>query len=228
MSGTRPGAETSSEIFVAKRIPRDRATRIVDLGCGQASLLHSLWRAGYRNISGVEISGEQIEVARRFGLPVEQGTIENFLSQTEDCSVDVVLAIDVLEHTTREELLRLLDAIVRKLKPGGKCIAHVPNAEGIHGMGIRYGDLTHEQAFTKKSLEQILAAVGFTGIQCFEDKPLVQGAFSLARRIVWDLGTIPHRVLLAAETGFLRGALLSRNIFVEAQRSEATSHSGAV
>ena len=68
-------------------------------------------------------------------------------------------------------------------------------------MKIRYGDFTHELAFTPKSASQVFRVAGFREVRCFEDKPRVHGLTSLARRIIWDVGTLPSRLLLAAETG---------------------------
>jgi cyclopropane fatty-acyl-phospholipid synthase-like methyltransferase len=57
--------------------------------------------------------------------------------------------MDVIEHLTRQELFDLLDSVYRVLAPGGVCLVHVPNAEGLYGMRIRYGDFTHELAFSE-------------------------------------------------------------------------------
>ena len=149
---------TSSPTYV----PPDRDARIVDLGCGDGVLLHFLLEAGYRHVSGIDVSDEQIARAHGLGLfEARRGDIDTFLASADDRSLDVVLLIDVLEHLTREELFAVLDGVARVLSPGGVCIAHVPNAEGLYGMRVRYGDLTHEQAFTARSMSQAFATVGF-------------------------------------------------------------------
>jgi SAM-dependent methyltransferase len=202
--------------FIARHIPPDRSARIVDLGCGDGIFLHYLRDAGYRNTAGVDVSPEQIARAHRLGLTdVRHADIDGFLDETAASSVDVVLLMDVLEHLTREELFRTLDGVVRVLANGGVCIAHMPNAEGLFGMRIRYGDFTHEQAFTAQSSRQVFRAVGFSRVSCHEDKPVVHGPISFARRVIWDAGTLPYRVLLAAETGSW-GAILSQNLLVRA------------
>jgi len=204
--------------FIAAYVPADRNARIVDLGCGDGLLLHFLLEAGYRHVSGVDASSEQIARAHALGLfEAEHGAIDTFLADAGDQSLDVVLLIDVLEHLTRDELFAVLDHVARVLRPGGVCIAHVPNAEGLYGMRVRYGDLTHEQAFTARSMSQAFAAVGFKSIAAFEDRPVVHGVRSLVRRALWDAGTLPHRLLLAAETGTW-GSILSQNLVVRAVR----------
>jgi predicted TPR repeat methyltransferase len=169
-------------------------------------------------VSGIDVSHEQIARAHALGLfEAERGAIDAFLGDAGTGSLDVVLLIDVLEHLTREELFSVLDQVARVLRPGGVCIAHVPNAEGLYGMRIRYGDLTHEQAFTAGSMSQAFRTVGFQTVAAFEDRPVVHGLRSLVRRALWEAGTLPHRVLLAAETGAW-GAILSQNLVVRAVR----------
>lgn len=204
--------------IVTQYVPQDRNVRILELACGPGAMLYVLDRAGYRDIAGVDISEEQIAVAKRLGISTAScGTLEEFLAGQEAESVDVVMAIDILEHMTRTEIMDVLDAVRRVLKPGGRCIAHVPNGEGLHGMEIRYGDFTHEMAFTRLSSKQVFSVAGFSRVRCFEDKPRVHGLKSLARRILWDLGTLPKRLLHTAETG-AGGVILSQCMIIEATR----------
>jgi len=204
--------------FIATYMPPDREARIADLGCGDGAILHFLLEAGYRRVIGIDVSDEQIQRAHGLGLSqVRRGDIDTFLASADDRSFDVILLIDVLEHLTREELFAVLDGVARVLRSGGVCIAHVPNAEGLYGMRIRYGDLTHEQAFTSRSIAQAFAAVGFRTVTAFEERPVVHGLRSLVRRGLWEAGTLPHRLLLAAETGTW-GAILSQNLVVRAVR----------
>lgn len=202
--------------LIARHFPADRSARILDVGCGHGAFLYFLKRAGYSNLRGVDVSPDQIALAHRLGIPeAEQGNADSLMRTTPGESADVVLLIDVLEHLTREELLVTLDDVFRVLRPGGRAIVHVPNAEGLYGMRVRYGDLTHEQAFTPQSAQQAFSTAGFRDIACFEDKPVVHGAFSLVRRLLWEAGTLPHRCLLRAETG-AGGFVLSQNMLVVA------------
>jgi SAM-dependent methyltransferase len=202
--------------IIATHLPSDRTARIVDLGCGPGALLYFLEQAGYRNVAGVDVSEEQIAVAARLGISSAScATLEDFLAAQGDASVDAVLAIDILEHFTRPEIMEMLAAVHRVLKPGGRCVAHVPNSDGLFGMRIRYGDFTHELALNPSSARQVFRVAGFREVRCFEDKPRVHGPASLVRRVIWDLGTLPSRLLLAAESGVTR-AVLSQNMMIEA------------
>lgn len=206
--------------MVRRHFPADRDAVVLDLGCGHGSILHVAMRAGYRNLRGVDRSPEQVEEARRLGIPnVEQGDIMEEVERTAAESVDVVLTFDVVEHFTRDELLRLVDGVHRILRPGGRWIIHTPNAESPFFGRIRYGDITHEQAFTRTSMGQVLLSSGFRELRCFEDAPVVHGLKSGLRFVAWKLVRGALRAYLAAETGSTdRSVILSQNFLVVATR----------
>lgn len=205
--------------MIRRHFPADRRTPIVDIGCGHGLLLHFLREAGYQNLRGVDTSEEQVALAERLGVPgVECGDAMGFLRTLPDESVGVACLLDVLEHLTRPEAFEMAGEIRRVLTREGRCIVHTPNAEGIFGMRIRYGDLTHEQAFTRRSIQQMFRSLGFRGVSCFEDKPVVHGIRSLVRRALWETGTLPFRLLLTAETGNPGEFILSQNFLSVAQK----------
>jgi SAM-dependent methyltransferase len=203
---------------IARYLPQDRSARIVDLACGSGAYLHYLRSSGYTNISGVDVSPEQIGLAHL--LEIRNAQCRDMLSELQEMdseSIDAILAIDILEHLGNDELFEVVDEIFRVLKKGGSCVAHVPNAEGLYGMRVRYADLTHERAFAPKSARQLFLAIGFNDVQCFEERPVVHGLTSLVRRCLWAIGTMAHRVLLAAETAGRR-FILSQNMIVVATK----------
>ena len=202
--------------LISKYFPTDKDAEILDLGCGHGAFLHFLSRAGYTRISGVDASKEQIEKAKELGISGAhcQPALE-YISGLQPKSLDMVILFDILEHLERQELFDLMDGVHRVLRPNGVCLIHVPNGEGLFGMRIRFGDLTHVQAFTQTSARQLLAATGFSQVTCFEDRPAVHGITSMVRRMIWDLGTLPFRLMVAAETGSTQ-AILSENLLIRA------------
>jgi len=204
--------------MIARYLPPDRSARIVDLACGAGAYLYYLRAAGYTNVSGVDVSPEQVELARRLGISgVRYRDLLAELRETDSGSVDAILMIDILEHLENNELFKVLDEVCRVLAHGGACVAHVPNAEGLYGMRVRYSDLTHERAFAPKSARQLFLTIGFNDVECFEERPVVHGLKSLARRILWTAGTMGPRLLLTAETAG-RGFILSQNMIVIARK----------
>jgi SAM-dependent methyltransferase len=204
--------------LIRRLFPQDKDIRILDVGCGYGALVHVLRECGYPNVIGIDGSQEQVDLAGRLGIQgVQLGEAFPYLQSAPSASFDVLCFFDVLEHLDRQELHDLLREASRVLSPTGCCIGHVPNAQGLFSMGIRYGDLTHELAFTESSLRQIFRTLGFGDVRCFEDRPVMHGLTSLARRILWETGTLPFRLLFAAETGRTR-AILSQNLAFAAGR----------
>jgi len=199
---------------IKRHLPKNTAVRIVDIGCGHGTWVYFLRRAAYKNAFGVDGSAEQITAAQQMGIEgVRHQNLGEYLSEAGESSTDVVLLMHIIEHLTREELFEALDGIFRILRPGGTCIVSVPNGDGIFGLGLRYGDLTHELAFTRMSAEQLFRAIGFRNIRCFEEPPTVHSLKSLARRIIWSIGTAPLRLLYAAESTNL-SPILSRTMLI--------------
>lgn len=221
IAATLAARAPSIKAMIAKHVPADRNIRVLDLACGYGAMLYFLKQAGYQNCQGVDISAEQADLAQTLGLTnVVCKPLGLALKDTPDASVDLILVIDVLEHLTRQEIFDTLDEVYRVLRPSGRCIAHVPNAEGLFGMRIRYGDLTHEGAFAPTSARQCFQTIGFSEINCFEDRPIVHGWKSAVRRTIWALGTLPARLLLIAETGQSR-FVLSQNMLIVADKRES-------
>lgn len=203
--------------WLIKKLAIEPKKKILDFGCGNGVLLYFLKNAGYYNIKGVDISEEQIVVARSLNLEDVQicDGIE-FLKSTEE-SFDFIFLFDVLEHFSKSDSAEVLELVHSSLKESGKLILHVPNAEGVFGMSIRFGDLTHEECFTKSSISQLLKTCGFSAITLFEERPIIHGIYSFFRRIIYEMLTLPIRLLYLAETGSM-DILLSRNILILCSR----------
>jgi SAM-dependent methyltransferase len=199
-------------MLVRRFIPQDKNIRIADLGCGYGSFLKVLQEQGYRNSFGVDISPQQVELAASLGVKgVSQGGVFDFLRDLPDSSLDVVIVIDILEHLTLDELFLIGDEMHRVLVPRGICVMHVPNGEGLFGLRIRYGDLTHERTFTAKSIDQFAGVVGLEVRSIHEDVPVIHGVKSFVRYVLWKVGTLPARLIFMAETGS-KSCCLSSNV----------------
>ncbi len=212
--------------LIRRTIPADRGIRLVDLGCGYGRLLFALKSMGYTNCMGVDGSESQLSVGRQLGLEcLFLDDVQTFLRDTPDQSFDVVTAIDLLEHLEKSELIKTLDQILRILRPNGRFVLHLPNAEGIFGNRIRYDDLTHEMAFTKTSLRQVMGACGFSSLRCFEDEPVAHGIISCARYILWQMCRSFFVLLHCVETGQFswNAILLTQNLTAVAIKASAST-----
>jgi len=75
--------------------------RVLDLGCGDGSLLEHLIAAKGCDGHGVEISDEGVYACVARGVPVLQGDIDRGLAGLEDSSFDVVVLSQTLQATHR-------------------------------------------------------------------------------------------------------------------------------
>jgi cyclopropane fatty-acyl-phospholipid synthase-like methyltransferase len=98
--------------------------RVLEIGTGSGSLLHTLRRRGL-DVVGVDTSHDRIaEAHARFGdMPIQQ-TVGVSLPYA-DASFDAVLSFDVLEHIPGTDAH--LDEVRRVLKPGGWYLLQTPN-----------------------------------------------------------------------------------------------------
>jgi 2-polyprenyl-3-methyl-5-hydroxy-6-metoxy-1,4-benzoquinol methylase len=200
-------------------LPKDRSVRILDLGCGNGNVLSAAVSMGWSNVAGCDLSLEQVDGAHALGRDyVEYAAIPDFLSRQDDRSVDVIICKDILEHFALFELVEVMESTARVLRTNGKFIGHVPNGDGLTGGGIRYGDLTHHRAFTRRSLEQLTRLVGYSSLELYEDSPVVHGPASLFRRVCYEILTLPLRALSLAETGSW-GYVASRNLLFRAVKA---------
>lgn len=194
----RRSAETDNKSLSAKQVrafdwylrkwmPVDRGSLILDAGCGGGNLLAYFRRRGYLNLRGVDISPEQVCLARRVTSAVQQTNILEYLDTTAE-QFDLVTAMDVVEHFTKDELLRFLELCRKVIKPAGRIIIQTPNPGSPFGGEVRYGDLTHEQALVPTLLSRLLAFKGFEHVECRESGPVpVSGPIGAIRYALWRL-----------------------------------------
>ncbi|EHR01319.1 class I SAM-dependent methyltransferase [Bradyrhizobium sp. WSM471] len=205
--------------LVRRFFPADRNAFILDLGCGYGVLLLAARREGYVQLLGVDGSAEQVAIAHRLGISeVRQGDLFAEIEQTAADVLDVVVTYDVIEHLKKQDLLRLVAEVRRVLKPNGRWIIHAPNAESPFFGRIRYGDFTHELAFTQQSLGAVLRAGGFGQVECFEDEPVVHGLKSAVRWMFWNLLRLGLRFFIAVETGETAAGIYSQNLTAVARK----------
>jgi SAM-dependent methyltransferase len=206
--------------LVQRHFPPDINASIMDLGCGHGALIHVARQIGYCHIRGVDRSPEQVVAAKALGIDdVQHGDAMDALGKEDECSLDCVVFFDLLEHFSKAELIPLVDLVYRVLKPAGRWIIHTPNAESPFGMRSRYCDLSHELAFTRMSLSQLLLSSGFSQVDCYEDEPVPHGVKSAGRLLLWRCIRSLLRLYLAAETGDTsREAIFSQNFLAVARK----------
>lgn len=149
---------------VLAHLPSNRTGRIVDLGCGYGAFLLWMRGLGFTNMRGIDLSQEQVDLARELGLDcVEVEDLFTALSQEQH--IELVTMFDVIEHLTRSEAINALTDIARVLAPGGTVILRTPNVDASLGSVLSYGDLTHELHLNKTSVMELFATLPFSSVQ---------------------------------------------------------------
>ena len=200
--------------YFKKLLPQSASANILDIGCGNGSFVLFLTESGYINSSGIDISEEQIEYGRSIGISsIKCADLHDFLKE-KTATYDCIIARDVMEHLTRQEIFDTLLMINNALHPGGFFIMQAPNGEGIFYTSIFYGDFTHEIAFTESSLNQICRNTGFKSVNCFPTGPVPHGIISSIRYALWQLIVLKRKINKMIETGNYR-VIFTQNLIAK-------------
>ncbi len=197
--------------YLRQWLPTDKNAHIVDLACGGGKLLYFFKRMGYTNITGVDISPEQVKLAKQVTPDVEEANVLVWL-EAHPASFDLISGFDIVEHFHKDEVLRFLDACYGALKPGGRLVLQTPNACSPWGTVHRYNDFTHEVGFNPNALSRLLNLVGFQWIESRETGPIALGHSlkSTVRYLIWQCIRASLKLWNLAETGGAGSGVFTR------------------
>jgi SAM-dependent methyltransferase len=129
---------------------------VVEVGCGTGGFARELGRRhpDWR-ILGVEPSEQAAGIARARGCEVVLGSFESL--PAEDRSLDLVVALDVLEHCEFDGAAS--SEAARALKPGGRFVLTVP---ALPSLWSSHDDANrHYRRYTRSTLHSALDGAGF-------------------------------------------------------------------
>jgi SAM-dependent methyltransferase len=127
------------------RLPRDGS--VLDLCCG-----HGFYFSINPRAAGIDADPRAIEQLSKRGHDVRLGNVLEGLPYP-DAQFSWVVAHDVLEHFTIQELERLVPEVHRVLGPGGRFLVLVPNRKGFdYGVRMRVG---HRLFVTEREVRQL-------------------------------------------------------------------------
>ncbi len=200
-------------------MPTDKNVRILDLACGQGRLLYFFKSRGYQNVVGVDISPEQVTMAARVSLEVQQANALEFL-EAHPAIFDLIVGLDIVEHFHKPEVLRFLDGCYEALRPDGRVILQTPNADSPWGLVHRYGDFTHEVCFSPNSLEHLLRLSSFVSVESREQGPVPLGySFaSTVRYVMWQIFRSVLKLWNLTETGSRGSGVFTRVFMVTGRK----------
>ncbi len=170
---------------------RKHDAAILELGCGSGLMLNYLKQNGFSNAIGIDISTDQVAEAKAKGLNAIEADAISYL-QDHPNEYDIIIAMDVIEHFKKEEVLNLLALIYTSLKPGGLFVIQTPNGEGLLPNYVIYGDITHFTILSPLSLKHILTYNGFSEIKIKELGPafLIHLPLFLAWQVIRGLAIL--------------------------------------
>jgi len=202
----------------AEFLPNNKKSRIADLGCGSGALVWWLIQIGYSSAKGIDGSLEQVELAAQLGIEgIALGDVFEFLDQENGHAV--LFARDLIEHFNKQEVFDFLEKCFSSLELGGRIILQVPNAESPYFGRVRYGDFTHEVAFSASSISQLLGAVGFTEIKIHPWRPAITSLKSLLRYIAWRLIELFLKLPIQIESGSIN-RIVTMNLIAVARKPD--------
>ncbi|HDY88736.1 MAG TPA: class I SAM-dependent methyltransferase [bacterium] len=172
------------DYYLRNWLPESKDTNILDIACGRGLFLHFLKKRGYVNITGIDISPEQVSLAKQVTENVIEGNVLEFLATTKK-KYDLIIGLDIIEHFRKDEVIRLLNSIHEVLKPRGRLILQTPNADSPFGAGVFGGDFTHETYFSTEGMQHLLKLCSFSGVETRETGPVPKCFKSLVRYIMW-------------------------------------------
>lgn len=133
----------------------------VDLGAGRGEMVQVMSDHGLSSF-GIDADESVVAAAGKKGIDVRLSGIDSFLDNCESSTLDVVTAIQVVEHVNADQLESWLEKIHRSLKPGGIFIAETPNPHAIDAFKAFWVDVTHVRPYYPESLLHMAQSAGFS------------------------------------------------------------------
>lgn len=144
------GGRERFEWVAASFFSGTRGRRILEIGCGEGSLLEML--KPHNEVHGVDISETGVQKTRQKGIDCHHADASNETLPFSDGFFDVVITLETIEHV--ENPHRMLWEIKRVLKEGGLLLISIPGEKVYH-------PFIYPGLFTRRNFSEFLASNGF-------------------------------------------------------------------
>lgn len=143
--------------------------KIIDIGCGEGITLQKLLhRFPEKDVSGIDVSWGNVEICKKYELPVKKGNVYNL--EFEDESFDCCIFMEVIEHL--EYPLKALKEIHRVLRNRGLLLLLFPNDSIFKLARIftfkfkeAFYNYEHLKQWTPRKIRKVLKENGFDILQ---------------------------------------------------------------
>lgn len=134
---------------------RIHGANVFEIGFGSGAFL--AWAlANGATVSGSEKIGVLVEAGRQKGIEILHPDFERSADENAG-RFDTIVAFDVLEHMTLNELRARFQAIAIMLRAGGAFVARFPNAQSPFGLVPQFGDPTHLSFLSVGIIERLVS-----------------------------------------------------------------------
>lgn len=191
---------------------------ILDIGCGSGSFLKALSDNGYKQLTGIDLSEEQVQLAQDLGVQeVQQGDLVAFLESAKE-KFDLISGLDIIEHFTKDELVEVLKLIRKHLKPQGMAIFRTPNLDAPLATVYANGDFTHENYMNASSAQQLMLSCGFADVRVVESNMQIPNRLKeIVRKLIFTVLKFKFKLTLFATGRSTQNVLVSPNMVIIAK-----------
>lgn len=147
-------------------------SNVLDLGSGRGEWLELLRDQGIQ-AKGVDSNRVMTERCAEAQLDVLCIDVMSYLRSLPDGSVSAVTSFHLIEHLEFDELVTLVDQIMRILKPEGVLIFETPNPENVLVGSCNFHlDPSHRRPVPSEMMTFVLEARGFADVEIINLHPL--------------------------------------------------------
>jgi SAM-dependent methyltransferase len=144
---------------------------ILDIGCGRGEWLELLKEADL-HARGLDSNKVMVKICKERGLDVTESKVLSFIENVSDNSLGAVTGFHLIEHYGFDFLIKLLDEILRVLKPGGLVVLETPNPNNVLvGSCSFYLDPTHNKPIPSSLIKLVLESRGFSKVRVMNINP---------------------------------------------------------
>lgn len=184
--------------------------KVLDFGCGGGFLIPALSRVA-GEVYGVDFSPKSVELTNQRSASIAnfRGACSPTEALEQGLKFDGILAVEVIEHLSDEQLAGTLDLIKRMLEPGGVVVFTTPNDEDLTASRLYCPECDHVfhrwqhvRSWNAQTLGALLKEQGFRNVKAWTtdfSPPVGLGAWGQVRRVFRAIGNgadrgLPHLV----------------------------------
>ena len=135
------------------------AADVLEIGFGSGDFIQWAADRGAR-VAGTEINPVLLDAAGERGIALIDADFERVAGDHRE-RFDTIVAFDVFEHFSLDEILLRLRAAEKMLKPGGHLVLRFPNGQSPFGLAPQHGDPTHRSRLSRSALEPLVRGSAF-------------------------------------------------------------------